>query len=212
MSSPTGVSGAVEGPTDRLVLERILEARGGVATRVQVQYGKANLRRALPGYNAAAAWGPWLVLVDLDQDFPCAGELVREWLQAPALQMRFRVVVRQVEAWLLADEERFARFFRVRKGLVPLAPDALPQPKDTLVQIVSQSRRRAVREDMMPRPGSGRRVGPAYTSRLDEFIRDQEGGWRPEVAARRSPSLAKCLARVDELLVSKGAVKARRKT
>jgi hypothetical protein len=92
---------------------------------VQVQHGKANLRRALPGYNAAAQRTPWLVLVDLDQDFNCAAALVRDWLPTASTHMRFRIVVRQIESWLLADGERFSRFFGVRAGAVPDAPDTL---------------------------------------------------------------------------------------
>jgi len=66
------VSGAVEGPLDESVLRTIVEQRGGVVHRVQVQNGKQNLRRALPGYNAAAQRDPWLVLVGLDQRQTCA--------------------------------------------------------------------------------------------------------------------------------------------
>ena len=94
MSAPVFVSGAVEGPSDEPVLRRIIEERGGQVYRVQVQNGKASLRRALPGYNAAAKRDPWLVLVDLDQEQMCAGALASDWLPAPSQHMRLRVVVR----------------------------------------------------------------------------------------------------------------------
>lgn len=197
---PVYISAAVEGPADEPVLRRIVEMRGAVVHRVQVQNGKANLRRALPGYNAAARWSAWLVLVDLDQDFACPGALVADWLPAPSPHMRFRVVVRQIEAWLLADGERFASFFTVRKSSVPSEPDTLMDAKTTLLDLASTSRRSAIRQDMTPRPGSGRRVGPAYTSRLIDFATDPSAGWRLDVAAKRSPSLAKCLSRLDELV------------
>jgi hypothetical protein len=190
----------VEGISDEAVLRRIVIARGATVHRVQVQRGKVNLRRALPGYNAAARRDAWLVLVDLDQDFDCAPALVNDWLPAPSPYMRFRVVVREIEAWLLADRERVTTFFSVRKSVVPDQPDEVQDPKSTLLAAVARSRRRAIRADMLPRPGSGRQVGAAYTSRLIEFASDRERGWRPDVAARRSPSLASCLTRVDSLL------------
>lgn len=177
-----------------------MEARGAVVHRLQVQHGKPNLRRALPGYNQAARVSPWLVLVDLDHEFGCAPELVNDWLPAPSRHMRFRVVVRQIEAWLLADAERFASFFSVREGAVPVAPDTLPDAKASLLAIVSRSRRSAIRQDMIPRHDSGRRVGPAYTSRLIEFASDPADGWRWEMAAPRSPSLATCVVRLDEII------------
>jgi hypothetical protein len=169
---------------------------------VQVQHGKANLRRALPGYNAAAQRSPWLVLVDLDQDFHCAAALVRDWLPTASTHMRFRIVVRQIESWLLADGERFSRFFGIRAGAVPDAPDTLPDAKVRMLELVATSRRKAVRQDMMPRQGSGRRVGPAYSSRLIDLVTDRQSGWRLDVAATRSPSLSKCLSRLDELIAS----------
>lgn len=167
---------------------------------MQVQNGKANLRRALPGYNNAAQGNPWLVLVDLDQDFECPAALITEWLPAPSAYMRFRVVVRQVEAWLLADAERFASFFALRRGVIPDAPDQLPDAKGALLAVIANSRRSAIKRDMMPRPGSGRRVGPAYVSRLIEFVGNADEGWRPDAAAVRSPSLASCLTRLDQLI------------
>jgi hypothetical protein len=196
----TYISGAVEGISDEAVLRRVVNARGGAVHRVQVQRGKANLRRALSGYNAAAQVKPWLVLVDLDQDFGCAAALVTDWLPVPSTYMRFRVVVREIEAWLLADRERFTSFFSVPAAAVPDQPDKLPDPKVTLLAAVTRSRRKAIRVDMLPRPGSGRRVGAAYTSRLIEFASDRDQGWRPDVAANRSPSLSSCLRRLDSLI------------
>jgi len=194
------VSGAVEGISDEAVLRRIVSHRGAEVHRVQVQGGKSNLRRALPGYNAAAQGDPWLVLVDLDHDFDCPALLVLNWLPTPNRYMRFRVVVPQVESWLMADADRFSSFFGVRRAQIPHAPDALPDARAALLQLISTSRRGAVREDMMPRPRSGRLVGPAYTSRLIEFVGDLADGWRPEVAANRSPSLSRCMNRLDDLI------------
>lgn len=196
------VSGAVEGPSDEPVFRRIVEQRGGIVHRLQVQNGKAGLRRALPGYNAAARLSPWLVLVDLDRDFRCPGELVAAWLPAPSRQMCLRVVVRQVEAWLLADGDRFASFFSVRRDAIPLDPDQLEDSKQVVIDLVSASRRRSIRQDMVPRPGSGRRVGSAYTSRLIEFASDPERGWRLEAAVGSSRSLQKCVERLDRLIAA----------
>lgn len=194
------VSGAVEGTSDEPVLKRIIEATGARIHRVQVLNGKPNLRRVLPGYNEAAKRAPWLVLVDLDQSFVCPAALVTDWLPQASRYMRFRVVVRQVEGWLMADGERFAQFFSVRRAALSNAPDGLLDAKTELLRVIGTSRKKAIRSDMLPRAGSGRRVGPAYVSRLIEFASDGSSGWRPEVAAGRSPSLARCLVRLKELV------------
>jgi hypothetical protein len=197
--TPISVSGAVEGPSDEHVLRRIVEAKGGLVHRVQVPQGKSNLRSRLPGYNASAQRQPWLVLVDLNGSHPCPASLVQDWLPAPSHFMRFRVVVRSIESWLLADRERFASFFGVAASRVPPSPDDLSNPRQALLATVAWSRRRAVREDMLPRPGSGRSVGSAYTSRLIEYTSNAGIGWRPDEASTRSPSLARCLERLEEL-------------
>jgi hypothetical protein len=114
--------------------------------------------------------------------------------------MCFRVAVREVESWLLADKHRFSAFFSLPLAAVPDDPDALLDPKAALLTAIARSRRNSIRADMLPRHSSGRRVGPAYVSRLIEFTSDRERGWRPDVAAERSESLARCLSRLDALI------------
>jgi hypothetical protein len=65
-----------------------------------------------------------------------------------------------------------------------------------MVVLAAQSRRHDIREDMLPRPGSGRAIGPAYTSRMIEFIQSY---WRPDVATFSSDSLRRCLTRLGEM-------------
>ena len=184
------ISGAAEGPTDEAVLKRLLAEVGAVPGAVYGKNGKQRLKRDLRGYNHAARYAPWFVLVDLDQDAQCPSALREEWLPDPAPRMCFRVAVREVEAWLLADRERISAFLGVGTVKVPRDPETLEDPKRTLVDLARQSRRRDIREDMVPRPGSGRSVGPAYTSRMIEFAADA-GRWRPEVAAENSRSLGR---------------------
>ncbi len=107
--------------------------------------------------------------------------------------MRLRIAVREVEAWLLADRERFATFLGVAAGGLPVSPEAEPDPKQSVVVVARRSKRRELREDLVPRAGSGRREGPGYASRMIEFVLDKERGWRPEVAALRAESLRRCI-------------------
>jgi hypothetical protein len=53
---------------------------------------------------------------------------------------------------------------------------------------------------MVPRHKSGRKVGPAYTPRLIEFITDTKNGWRPDVAAQFSDSLDRCIRSIKSLV------------
>lgn len=190
---PISISSAVEGLVDEEVLRRLVEYVGAFPGPVHGKHGKQYLRQRLDGYNQAARFSPWVVLVDLNNDAHCAPPLRQAWLPRPAARMCFRVAVRAVEAWLLADRERIAGFLRVPVARIPVDPESVNDPKRFTVDLARHSVNRDIREDMVPRPGSGRAVGPAYTSRIIEFVSDRQVGWRPAVAARSANSLRRCL-------------------
>jgi hypothetical protein len=195
-AEPVIVSAAVEGVTDEAVVRKLIAMAGGRAGYVYGKNGKSALRQRIAGYANAAQFTPWVVLVDLNGEAPCPATLVQTWLPQPVPGLCFRVVVREVEAWLMADAASLARFLRIAQGQIPEDPDACMHPKELLVSLARGSRSRDVRADMVPRPGSGRSVGPAYTSRLVEFV---ELYWRPDHAAQHSESLRRatmCLRRL----------------
>lgn len=189
----------VEGDIDEAVARRILEHVGLTCGTVYGKEGKNALLERLPRYNQAARFVHWLVIADLDQDAECAPDFVRDKLPNPAQGMCFRIAVRAIEAWLLGDAEGLATFLGVPPSRIPSNPDAEVNPKATLVNLARRSRRRAIRQDVVPRQGSGSRVGPGYRSRLLEFIAFSDGRWRPEVAANRSDSLRRCVEALETL-------------
>ena len=97
----------------------------------------------------------------------------------------------------MADEQTLAEHLRVARNAVPPTPEELGNAKVGMVNLARRSRRLDIRKDMVPREGSGRAVGPAYASRLIEYIRDS---WRPEVAANRSDSLRRAMACLSRLV------------
>jgi len=192
------ITAAVEGPTDEAVARKLVAHVGAQPGTVHGKQGKPHLRQQIDSYNHAARRTPWLILVDLDRDADCAPPFVQAWLPRPAPFLCLRVAVRAVEAWLLADAERLAAFLGVAAGRIVAQPEQLDDPKQAMVDLAGASRRRDILADMVPRAGSGRKVGPAYTSRLIEFVTNH---WRPEAAARRAESLARtirCLSRLAE--------------
>jgi hypothetical protein len=104
--------------------------------------------------------------------------------------------VREIEAWLLADRDSFSTFFHIDSSRIPADPEAERDPKGTVVRLAQSSEQKEIREDMAPRPGSGRSVGPAYTSRMIEYVNKV---WRPEVAARSAQSLERALKSIKRL-------------
>lgn len=105
--------------------------------------------------------------------------------------MCFRIAVREVEAWLLADRVNIAKFLHVSLSRIPLGVEDLEDPKQTMVNLARQSGNRGIREDMVPRPSSRRSIGPAYPSRL---IESTENRWDPNEASLQSTSLRRAIA------------------
>lgn len=187
---------AVEGDPDEAALTRLIEHAGGIVEKVYGKEGDDFIRTRLEGYNKAAKRNPWCVLVDLNHKAECAPSLRREWLPKPADQMCFRVAVREVEAWFLADPARLAGYLEVSRDHIPEDVESVEYPKRRMVSIARNSSNRDVREDMVPRPESGRIVGPAYNGRLVEFASEV---WRPAVAAENCDSVHRALACLNDL-------------
>jgi hypothetical protein len=184
------VSIAVEGDSDASVLQRVLESVGLRLGHAYVLQGKGNLDKKLSAYNNAAQHERWLVLRDLDRDASCAPSLLGRLLPKPAAHMQLRIAVRAAEAWLLADQNGLSRFLKVGPQVIPMDPEALENPKLSLVNTARRSGDRAIREDMVPEEGTGNQVGPGYSSRIIEFA---SGHWNPEAAAQYSESLRRCM-------------------
>lgn len=193
----TQVTAVVEGVSDEGVVRAVFASVGLEVGALLGGTGKGAILKRLDGYNRAADWAPWFVLVDLDDDFDgCAVEARQAWLPAPSPGMCFRIAVREVEAWLLADAVRAAAFLGVSRDVIPADPDDLPDPKQALVNLARRSRRRSVQEGLVPRPQSGALVGPTYVSDVSAFA---ASSWRPHVAAQASPSLARCLDQLAKI-------------
>ena len=190
------VSVATEGLIDTVVVRRICEEVGIGILAVYGERGKDALDGALGGYNAAARYGLWFVLRDLDADAECAPSLRRRLIDVPARGMSFRIAVRAIESWLIADRQSFARYFSIPAGRITLDPESLDRPKEHLVNLARRSRSRAIRDDMAPRAGSKARVGPGYAGRVIEFVAT---AWSPVEASVRCDSLKRCLDRLSQV-------------
>jgi hypothetical protein len=148
-------------------------------------------------YNRSAKSIYYLTLVDLmDTDEPCAPEVVIEWVPYREPKMVFRVVVQELESWLLADREGIAGFIKIDRLKVPAMPELLPDPKDALIRLARRSRSKPIRSGLVPETGSQAKVGKLYASEMIRFINTQ---WDIEVARMNAPSLEKCLQRLEEI-------------
>ena len=195
MTRVLGVSIAVEGDSDVPVVSRILRDHDLAVNFVYGRRGKHHLDAKLSAFNKAAKFGNWLVVRDLDHDAECAAALVKMRLPRPSAGMRYRIAVRALEAWLLADAEGVAKFLAVARHHVPTDPETLNDPKAAFVDVARKSRSRAIREDMVPAFGTSAKVGPAHVARIGEFA---ESSWSWKRGSQHSESLSRCVARIAE--------------
>jgi hypothetical protein len=200
MTTETVISGAVEGPVDEAVLRRLIHVIGATPGPIYGKRGKDRLVQQVTAYSHAARLAPWVVLMDLDRDADCAPILRNRLLPDLAPALCFRIAVRAIEAWLLADRERFAEYFGIVLSKVPPQPEVLTDPKRAVVDLARSSRRKEIRHDLVPRQESGRTVGPAYTSHLLAYIQEGPNGWRPSIAAEGAQSLKRALRCLERLL------------
>lgn len=187
---------AVEGPTDAAVIEALL-------TRIELplpgdvfHVSKPEIVHRLAGYNVAAEHHPWYVQIDLDGEFNCAPEAAAGWLPAPSKWMCLGVARPELEAWLLADRQRCATWLGVSVSNLPTSPDEVSDAKDALLSITRAHGSATRKRQLLPHPSGGRAVGPEYEAELVRFASEH---WRPQEAARRSPSLAHTVSRLTEM-------------
>jgi hypothetical protein len=167
--------------------------RHPVAQRLR-KSGFGYLKGRISDFNRMAAKVmPVLLLTDLDRG-ECAPELVTAWLPGgPDANLLFRVAVRETESWVLADRPAFAEFLGISIAKMPDRPDDLQDPKCALLDLVRKSRRRDLKEVILPTPGISFPVGLGYNERLTGFVRRH---WNCRRAAEASPSLARAVKRV----------------
>lgn len=155
-------------------------------------YLKANIDK----FCNVAQRSPLFLITDLDKE-KCAALLISKWIGNRTLpeNLVFRVAVREIEAWLLADHVGMKELLGKGADKLPADPDQLLDPKKSLLKFASGAPR-AVRNDLLVEPGAVASQGLGYNQRLGEFVRNT---WDPNRAASCSNSLFRTLKRLQQL-------------
>jgi hypothetical protein len=193
---------AVEGKIDEDILSVIFAQYPTI--RVQqclAKNGKRTLEKNLEKYNQIAQRYPVLVLIDLDQEDCPVTYLQRISPTAKHEQLIIRISVRELEAWLLADRNNFAKFINAPVNKIPYPPDDCPQPKEAILNLVKQyTKNKNLRGDILPEDKTTHKPGRAYGDRLFEFALRH---WHIPTARLHSPSLDRALRAVEKFITEK---------
>jgi len=195
VSIPININIAVEDSLSEAVLRKII---GQSHSRFSMGYcyskgGYGYIKRTIRGFNNAAKGTPFLVLADLEAE--CAPIQIREWLSVPIHpNLLFRIAIREVESWLLADRIGFASFLYINRNLIPNNVDEIADPKQCLINLARRSRKRVLCEAIVPAPRSTAKIGPDYNGQLIYFV---ENHWSITEATRNSPSLERAVKAIS---------------
>ena len=162
--------------------------------------GKGNvpLRQKAPEFNRSANGAAIFLLTDLDSPRECPPRLIRSWIKGPLNpKFFFRVAVMEVEAWVMADRIGFADFLSVPLHRIPSPTDNILNPKEFLLSLARRSKKKTIREALVPTQGSTLGIGNQYNTLLSEFVQDH---WDLERAASVSPSLKRTLDRIGQVI------------
>lgn len=158
--------------------------------------GFGYLRSKMDSWRQMAQHQVMMVLTDLDRA-DCLVEFRNQWLASRPLpaSLLFRVAVREVESWVLADHVAMRALIGA-KGVLPVTPDELADPKQALLRLVKAAPKE-VREDLLKTIDGNLSPGLGYNARLTEWV---NSAWSPQRAAERSPSLARARVRLKEVV------------
>lgn len=154
------------------------------------QRGYGKIKKVISGLNHAAKGMPYLVLTDLD-NAECPLVIISEWLTQPKHpNLLFRIAVKEVEAWLLAHREGFAEFLGISVDLIPGDADKIPDPKQVLINLAKKSKKRELREGIVPDRNSTAKIGKDYNGQLIQFVNQS---WQVAPAQTNSRSLERAM-------------------
>ena len=135
-----------------------------------------------------------IILTDLD-NADCACTLIRDWFKIPKddpislpSQCIFRIAVKEVESWILADHAAWAKYIGISEVNFSKLPDQLDDPKEHLLNVIRTKGRTKIHREMLPKGAA--HIGSRYNEVLCDFV---DKKWKPERAAKNSPSLQRAL-------------------
>jgi hypothetical protein len=157
-------------------------------------HGFGYLKSNIKGFNQASLSVSHFMLTDLDT-YSCPLELINDWINFTINpKFIFRIAVHEVESWLLADIEGLSDFFKVSLANFPSQPEKLVDPKNILIQLAKKSRKRKIREEIVP-VNENATIGPNYNGCLSEFVMNK---WNIDNAMLRSKSLQKAFHQLEQ--------------
>ena len=173
-----------------------LPARGG------------QVRSQMDKFNLLSRTDPVILLTDLDAE-TCAPELINKLIRNKNKNFILNVAVDEAEAWLMADREGFAEYFKIKIADMPLAHQTRQGGRKALTEmefgyksslfltheLVKKIKHAEYKQQLTPKKGATK--GPEYNSCLLPFIQNK---WDIDNARRNTNSLDRMIGRMHSLI------------
>ncbi len=157
--------------------------------------GNGYLRSKCDAFNKMAVRRPILLITDLDK-IECAKTLIENWFddKVPNPNLIFRVAVREIESWLLADHEAMRVLLNKGANGIERSPDTLTEPKEYLLRRAMRAPSE-IKRDLVREKNGRAYQALSYNVRLCDFVKNN---WCPTRASERSDSLRRAVQRLSE--------------
>lgn len=162
--------------------------------------GNGYIKKNIRSFNDAARYSPYIILTDLD-DKNCPKNLLDDWINFPVNpNFIFRIAVREIETWLIADKKNFSNFLGISMSLIPAGDiDYHPELKDPKLFIFNKvnrnSRKNSLKRDLIPIDSTAS-IGPGYNTQMKRFIDDS---WNIGEASLNSESLRRAIEAISRI-------------
>lgn len=191
----------VEDRVSEAVARRILLSKNIPIGTARGFHGKGYIDSKHSSYYNASRNVPYqhyLVIRDLDTS-DCVKKLLARISPGRSKKFIFRVAIKEIETWLIADSDNFAEYLGVHKSRLQIDPESIEDPKRFIVNLAAGSRKREIRRALRSDGSGGISYGSGFNSTMIEFV---QAKWDFDSAASKSESLFRALAAIDELKAS----------
>jgi len=169
-----------------------LPARGG------------QVKSKIAEFNKLSETYPVVLLIDLDNN-DCAPQLMQQLVKDKNKNFIFNIAVDEAEAWLMADREGFASYFKIKVSDMPSAHQTKQGGRKMLTEmyfaykssmylthvLIKKSKKSEYIQQLSPKKGAAK--GPEYNSCILPFI---QNAWNIDNARKNSDSLNRMIIRI----------------
>ncbi|MCS6795254.1 MAG: hypothetical protein RMJ97_03195 [Raineya sp.] len=133
----------------------------------------------------------YFVLLDMDKPY-CIVDFLQERVNfTPKPYFSLRVCVLEVETWLLADRQNFAKFLGVTDTIIPVnVEEKISQPKEFVISLAQQSKKKEIKTII---PEGTAKQGKGYNIQMLSFV---ENLWDFQNASKNCKSLQKTIQKI----------------